>query len=68
MRYDFPGLFNVFAETPYIEGSSHVETSQLTCNASRRFRGARISLWEVFPNRLVLVLYYLYLGGGVDFN
>ena len=34
LRYDFLGLFNVFAETPYIEVSSHMETSQLTCNAS----------------------------------
>ena len=34
-RCSFLGLFNVFLETPYIEGSSHMETSQLTCNASR---------------------------------
>ena len=35
LRYDFLGLFNVFAETSYIEGLSHMETSQLTFNASQ---------------------------------
>ena len=54
LRYDFLGLFNVFSETPYIEGSSHMETSELTCNANRLigFYGVQIFRWEVFPIRL----------------
>ena len=34
LNYDFLGLLN-FSTTPYIEGSSHMETSQLICNANQ---------------------------------
>ena len=33
--YDFLGLFNMSSETPYIEGSSDIETSSLICNVNR---------------------------------
>ena len=32
LNYDFLGLFNVSSETSYIEGSSHMETSQSICH------------------------------------
>ena len=34
LNYDFLGLCNVFSEAPYIEGLSHMETRQLTCNSN----------------------------------
>ena len=42
-------IYNVFLETPYIECSFHMETTQLICNVNRLMGlcGVQIFLWEV---------------------